>query len=191
MGRATAPVALTKAQRDVVERKRAAYADAGQVRWADRCRAVQLVDEGYELATVARLVKRPYKTTQRWLRDFRNEGLASLEHMPRPGRPRKLDAHERLLLGKAIERGPRKAGYPGSVWTSPLVADYILKRWNVSLHPGHVRRLLNQMGYSIQFPRRKLALADQAAQEKWLREDLPGIKKKPSKKASSSSSKTK
>lgn len=168
-----------------------AFAQAGKAAWADRCRAVQLVDEGYELATVARLVKRPYKTTQRWLREFRNNGLASLEHVPRPGRPRKLDAHERLLLGKAIERGPRKAGYPGSVWTSPLVADYIQKRWNVTLHPGHVRRLLNQMGYSIQFPRRKLALADKATQEKWLNEDLPTIKKKRSAKAPSSSSKTK
>ena len=43
----------------------------------------------------------------------------------------------RKNYAKAIERGPQKAGYPGNVWTSQIVSDYILKRWNVKYHPGH------------------------------------------------------
>lgn len=192
MGRATAPVLVTQAQSQRLLAREREFAGNGQHRWADRCRVVRMASERVAPTVIARLVKRPLRTVQGWLKAWRSTGLASLEpHTSTRGRRRKLDEHERLLLAKAISRGPRKAGYPGGVWTSPIIADYIQKRWNVTYHPGHVRRLLNELGFSIQFPRRKLALADKDAQAKWLSEDLPRIKKKPAAKAPSSSSKTK
>jgi transposase len=40
-------------------------------------------------------------------------------------------------------------------------------------------RLLHQLGFSVQRPRKRLARADREAQEIWLKKRLPAIKKRP------------
>lgn len=179
MGRTTKPIVLKKAQRESVIQKRKAFAKDGNIRAANRCWAILLADDGLELQEIVNTTEWPYKTVQKWLRDFRKDRMTSLEPKPKSGRPRLLTDHERLLLKKAIARGPRKCGYRSGVWTSPLVADFINKRWGVDYHPGHVRKLLHQLGFSIQFPREKLAHADKKKQERWMKKTLPSIKKKP------------
>jgi transposase len=42
-----------------------------------------------------------------------------------------------------------------------------------------VRKLLHQMGFSVQRPRRVLARADAAAQDRWHRRTYPNLKKSP------------
>lgn len=178
MGRITLRIVLSRVQREALGAKRAAFAKAGKDRLADRCRAVELCADSWELADIARAVGRPYSTVQRWLREYRAEGLRSIDPKPRSGRPRELDNHERMLLAKAIQRGPLKEGYASGVWTSPMIADYIKNRWGVEYTPAHVRKVLHALGFSLQFPREKLALADKKAQARWLKRTLPRIKKK-------------
>lgn len=192
MGRAAEPIYLTDAQEHALREKAKTFAEQGRHRWADRCQAILMRADDDELPVIARKLDRPYRTVQDWCRLWRTSGLRGIE--PRTslrGRHRKLDRHERLLLSKAIERGPRRSGYRGGVWTSPMVADYVRKRWKVDYHPGHVRKLLHELGFSMQFPREKLARADHQAQERWMRTKLPAIKKKPAPEERSSSSKTK
>jgi len=157
-----------------------AFAEAGRHRWADQCRAILLLADGFNMEEACRIVDRPYSTVQQWSRRFRRNGIRGLEPKTETrGSKKKLDEHERLLLAKAIERGPRANGINGSVWTSSIVSDYIKSRWDVVYHPAHVRKILHQLGFSVQFPREKLALADKKAQETWLRETYPEIKKTP------------
>lgn len=178
MPRKTAPVNLTKRQRERISEMEKEFSELGQHRWADQCKSLLLIDAGYDMENVHKIVQRPYSTVQEWSREFRNNGLKSLKHKTSDrGRKKKLGDHERKLLCKALIKGPQEAGYLCNVWTSSLIADYIQKRWGVEYHPGHVRRLLPQLGFSLQFPREKLALADQEAQEKWLNETYPEIKK--------------
>lgn len=181
MTRLPASVCLTKRQRQIIEKMKREYAEAGRHRWADQCKAILLLADGYDMSDTSGVLDRPYSTVQQWSRRFRRNGIAGLKPKTSTrGRKKKLTSHERILLAKAIERGPRAAGYNGSVWTSNMVTEYIEKRWKVDYHPGHVRKLLHQLGFSVQFPREKLALADRKAQETWLRETYPDIKKKPS-----------
>jgi transposase len=49
----------------------------------------------------------------------------------------------------------------------------------VAYHPGHVRKLLHNLGFSVQRPRRVLARADARAQDRWHRRTNPSLKKKP------------
>jgi len=53
----------------------------------------------------------------------------------------------------------------------------IQEEFAVSYHPGHVRKLLKEMGFSVQRPRRKLAKADSVAQDRWRRYTYPRLKK--------------
>ncbi|MEM6559781.1 MAG: winged helix-turn-helix domain-containing protein [Myxococcota bacterium] len=78
-----------------------------------------------------------------------------------------------------IENGPESYGFSAGVWTGPMIGELIRREFGVSYHNHHIPRLLHQLGFSVQRPRKRLARADHAAQEYWLRERLPTIKKKP------------
>ena len=180
MTRLPAPISLTDDQHLAIQKMEKEYAKSGRTRWADQCKGILLLARGYNMDETSKILNRPYSTVQQWSRRFRRTGVRSLTPQTATrGRKKKLGNHERLLLAKAIERGPNAAGYNGNVWTGKIVADYIENRWGVKYHPGHVRKLLSQLGFSVQFPREKLALADKEAQEKWLNETYPGIKKTP------------
>ena len=165
MVRPTIPISLTSIQKKNILRLEKEFSEAGRHRWADRCRAILYRAEGYGLEETSNLIRRPISTVKDWNRAYRKMGIRSLKPKTSTrGSKKKLGDHERLLLAKAIERGPRASGINGSVWTSPIVADYIKKRWGVKYHPGHVRKLLHELGFTVQFPREKLALANKKAQ---------------------------
>lgn len=192
MGRAPLQLHLTPHQETTLRDKARKFAEQGGHRWADRCNAILMKADGETIDEIGRKLNRPRSTVQKWLTTWREEGLRGMDPKTHDrGAKKKLDDHERMLLAKAIDRGPKKAGYSSGVWTSPMVADYIKQRWDVEYHPGHVRKLLHELGFSMQFPREKLSRASQEAQEHWIRKTLPSIKKKPSGAKQSSSSKTK
>jgi putative transposase len=63
------------------------------------------------------------------------------------------------------------------IWTSPLVRLIIEEEFGQQYHPGHVRKLLRQLGYSVQRPTTRLVQADIKQQRKWVRYTYPNLKK--------------
>ena len=59
-----------------------------------------------------------------------------------------------------------------------MIAWVIEEEFGVTYHPGHVRKLLHILGFSVQRPRRVLARANLAEQDRWHRRTYPQIKKK-------------
>ena len=96
-----------------------------------------------------------------------------------PGPSPRLSEAQRDELTTLIESGSSAAGYTSGVWTGPMIGDLIAQRFDVQYHNHHVPRLLHELGFSVQRPRRRLARADADAQAVWLRKKLPRIKKKP------------
>ncbi len=78
-----------------------------------------------------------------------------------------------------ILKAPVAYGLDNGIWTSPMIAWVIEEEFGVQYHPGHVRKLLPAWGFSVQRPRRILARADVAAQDRWRRRIYPNLKKKP------------
>jgi Winged helix-turn helix len=64
---------------------RSSTATAGRVR---RARIVLLAAEGVPLRQIAARVGVDRKVVRKWLDRFRQRGLAGLDELPRPGRPR-------------------------------------------------------------------------------------------------------
>jgi len=118
-------------------------------------------------------------SVNRWLQWYEADGIAGLATGKPSGRPPRLIEAQLKALTSLIEEGPLAAGYPTGVWTGPIIGDLIRKRFGVSYHNHHVPRLLHQLGFSVQRPRKRLASADLKAQAVWLRETFPKIKKKP------------
>lgn len=63
---------------------------------------------------------------------------------------------DREQLRDIVDSGPVAYGLQTGVWTSPIVAQIIEEEFAVRYHPGHVRKLLKEMGFSVQRPTTKL-----------------------------------
>ena len=110
---------------------------------------------------------------------YREEGL--LEGY-RGGRPPRLSDSQREHLYDIIESGPVAHGLGSGVWTSPIICGVIFDEFGVAYHAGHVRKLLKELGLSLQRPTTKLAQADAKKQNRWIRYSYPNLKKKPGRK---------
>jgi Winged helix-turn helix len=58
-------------------------------------------------------------------------------------------------------RGPTAHGYATQLWTLARVAEVIERITGVRYHPGHVWRLLRELGWSVQRPARRAAERDE------------------------------
>jgi transposase len=82
-------------------------------------------------------------------------------------------------LKATLLRGPRAAGFRTDLWTLSRVAQVIESHYGVKYHPGHVWRILRNMGWSPQKPERRARERDEEAIERWREEEWPRIEKKP------------
>ena len=155
----------------------------GAYRVARRIHAVVLNNDGYTSGQISAMLKTPRSRVSEWLRNYEQFGCDGLLEGHRVGRPSCLSPTDRLALEDIIESGPMAYGYLSGVWTSPMIARVIQEQFGVTYHPGHVCRLLHQLGFSVQRPKRKLIRADLQKQDRWHRYTYPNLKKTPERKA--------
>src|SRR5215469_12039061 len=103
----------------------------------------------------------------------------------RSGRPSVLSPEERERLCDILDSGPTAYGIETGIWTSPLVRQVIEEEFGYDYHAGHVRKLLRQLGYSMQRPTTRLVQADLKQQRKWVRYTYPNLKKTPKRRCGS------
>jgi transposase len=144
-----------------------------------RARGVLGYIEGRRVVDLAAELDVTRGSVNRWLQWYETLGVDGLVTGIPPGPAPKLTEAQRDALTALIESGPTEAGYTCGVWTGPMIGDLIAQRFGVRYHNHHVPRLLHELGFSVQRPRRRLARADRETQAIWLREKLPAIKKKP------------
>ena len=114
-----------------------------------------------------------------WIGAWNDYGDEGLREGHRSGRPALLSAPQREHLADILDSGPVAHGLNTGVWTSPLSAPRIAEEFDVSCHPGHVRRLLKQLDFSGQRPKTRLVQADPQKQNRWIRYTHPNLKKRP------------
>jgi transposase len=143
-----------------------------------RGRAVLGYIEGQRVIALAAQLDVTRGSVNRYLQWYEAMGVDGLLTGTAPGRAPLLSDEQREELIGLVEAGPQAAGYASGVWTGPMIGDVIERRFGVRYHNQHVPRLLHQLGFSVQRPRKRLARADADAQAQWLREKFPAIKKK-------------
>ena len=151
----------------------------GAYRVAKRLQAVVLNSEGRTSGDLAGILKAPRSKVSEWLARYQAHGVAALLEGYRSGRPPRLNESQRRRLGDLLDSGPVAYGLDTGIWTSPMIAWVIEEEFGVAYHPGHVRKLLQGLGFSVQRPRRILARADRREQDRWHRYIYPRLKKKP------------
>jgi transposase len=154
----------------------------GAYRVAKRLQAVILNSEGRTSGDLAAILKAPRSRVSEWLANYQLYGVDGLLEGYRSGRPAGLTEAQRVGLADILESGPVAYGLDSGIWTSPIIAHVIEEEFGIAYHPGHVRKLLHALGFSVQRPRRILARANAAEQDRWHRRTFPNLKKKPKEK---------
>lgn len=154
----------------------------GSYRVAMRLQAVVLNADGYSSGEIARILEAPRSRTSEWLRLYEKHGVEGLLEGHRSGRPAELDETQRHQLADILDSGPAAYGLDTGIWTSPMIAWVIEEEFGIDYHPGHVRKVLHEIGFSVQRPKRVLARADAAERDRWQRYTYPNLKKKPGRK---------
>ena len=162
----------------VVRLRQEAQAD-GALRVARRLHAIQLNLDGHSSPEIARVLSVHRANVSLWLRHWQDEGLDGLLEGHRAGRPAGLAAPQLEHLSGLVRAGSLDYGFKSGVWTAPMIGEVIRQEFGVRYHPGHVRKLLSALGFSVQRPKKLLARADPKAQARWRRYTYPGLKKKP------------
>jgi transposase len=151
----------------------------GEAKVAKRIHAVLLNNENYTSPTIAKLLHAPRSKVSYWLKNYEAHGYESLLEGHRSGRPPSLNEEQKIELEDIIDSGPIAYGFTSGVWTSIMISDVVSEEFGIHFHPGHTRKILKQLGYSMQKPKRVLARADEEQKMKWKRYIYPNIKKKP------------
>ncbi len=148
-------------------------------RVAQRLHGIILSLEGRTTSEIAGLLKVHRSSVPLWITHWNQHGEEGLWEGQREGRPCLLRPQEREKLCDILDSGPVAYGLETGIWTSPLVSQIIHEEFQWKYHPGHIRKLLKQLGYSVQRPTTRLVQADLRQKRKWVRYTYPRLKKTP------------
>jgi transposase len=130
----------------------------------ERCRAQALLwlAQGSDVAEVAELLDVSRQTIYNWLSRFQGRaGLdlrARLLDAPRLGRPRAASGTLDELIAAVIDGDPRPLGYHATVWTAPLLSQYLRDHHGIEVSDKTVSRAIDRLGIIWKRPRHELAL---------------------------------
>jgi transposase len=145
---------------------------------ARRRKGMGLLARGVSQAEVARQCGVSRVSVLRWEQQRQAAKTKAWKRRPLGRRPKLTPAHKQALE-KALEQGAQAHGFLNDLWTLPRVAALIERQSKVRLHPGHVWRLLGQMGWSLQRPSGRAVQRDEAAIARWKKHTWPALKKSP------------
>jgi transposase len=144
-----------------------------------RIQGLRLVHRGFREADAADTIGVGRRTLQDWIHRYRNRGFAGLIKGPYPGGKSKLTEEQKSDLARIIAAGPEEWGFDTGVWIAPMVIKIVKDRYGVTYSSSRISRILHNLKFSVQYPTKKLSKEDEKAQEQWLSQKLPHIKKKP------------
>ena len=142
-----------------------------------RKRAAQLFRRGRTQAEVAQELGVSRQSVSRWYADWSTGGAKAMDGAGRAGRMARLDSSQLRAIERALKQGPGAHGYPTQLWTLRRVAEVIESTTGVSYHPGHVWKILRQIGWSRQRPARRAVERDDEAIARWVKQEWPRVKK--------------
>jgi transposase len=90
-----------------------------------------------------------------------------------------LDAKQREKLKRLLLKGAVASGFSTDLWTCPRIAKVIEARFGVRYHVDHIGRLLRSLGWSPPKPQRRAEERDEGEIQRWVQEEWPRIKRKP------------
>jgi transposase len=126
-----------------------------------RAQALLWLHEGDTVEEVAtRLFVTP-RTVFRWRSRFHERQALEVPHRladgPRSGRPKTVSGIIDVLLSDVIDDDPRQWGYHATVWTAPLLRQYLREVHHIQVSRRSVGLAIARLGMAWKRPRYALA----------------------------------
>jgi transposase len=109
--------------------------------------------QGTSIDDIADMISKSKRTVHGWLTRFAERGIEGKDARKQSGRPRRLTLAQRQQLIKELERGPPHN--ISGLWSTKDVQDLLRRKYDVVFVKQHVWRILDQLGFSMQRPRKK------------------------------------
>lgn len=139
--------------------------------------AANMLESGKGIREVARTVKASSSTVFRWKQMLSEKGREGLKPKPPTAQKKRLGIEQKEKLKEILLIGARAAGYPTELWTLKRIAEVIKKEFKVEYHPGHVWKVMREMGWTAQKPERRARERDEIAIQAWRDKEWERIKK--------------
>jgi transposase len=147
---------------------------------ARRLRAAELFAAGVDQAEVARQLGVSRQSVHLWYRRWQAEGPDGLRSRGPTGPAPRLSDGQLHQVEQALLKGAGSNGFVGELWTLDRIAVVVERLTGVGHHPAWVWALLrHRLGWSVQRPVRRAAERDQAAIDRWVKNDWPRILQTP------------
>jgi len=144
-----------------------------------RVRAVQRVQAGESPEKVIKTLGFARACIYNWLARYRAGGWHALRTGNRSGRPKKLSGAQIRWIYKTIrDKDPRQLKFAFALWTRPMIAELIKRKFGIKLSKTSVGRLLHQLGFSCQKPLYRAYQRDSELVKQWKEQVFPQIQKR-------------
>jgi transposase len=145
-----------------------------------RKKAVRAVQKGMFQITAAELFSVTRQAVGRWIKAYREGGVAALD-AKRQGHPpgELLSAEQKQqIFDIIIRKTPDQYHLPYTLWTRSAVAELIWQRFGLRRVPQTIGSYLKQWGFTPQKPTRRAREKDPQAVTQWMEQEYPKLKSK-------------
>jgi transposase len=119
-----------------------------------RLQAVLLVAQGLTADEVAMIEGVSVQAVYNWVYRYLDQHqVASLQDLPRSGRPPTATRITNARILRELRRNPLQLGYQTTVWTVELLADHLSRRYHCAINPHTLRRRMKAIGLQFKRPR--------------------------------------
>src|SRR6267154_1494697 len=140
-----------------------------------RFRALDLDLHGWRHSAIAEVLGVRDRSVRRWLERAHAEGPKALLTHPSPGCPPHLTPDQKRLIPDFLWHGAEAYGFRGEFWTCARVACVLTDEFGVQYHPGHVSRILKELGWTPQSPITRALQRNEEEIARWQRETWPEL----------------
>jgi transposase len=142
-----------------------------------RIRAVEAVKRGLAVGQVATAFNIDRTTLFRWVQKYHANGDNGLQRKPGSGRPRLLSELNEDDFRQIVMCPASNFGYENDLWTVGRLRDVLEECWGFRLSNDTVWRRLRDAGLTYQKPERQYFQVDEKVRQKWLRTEVPKIRR--------------
>ena len=140
-----------------------------------RRRAVKAVARGVPVGQVAESYNVDRSTIYRWVTRF--EEVGDVARRPGSGRPRKLQELTEAQLRKIVLAPASQYGFETDLWTVGRLRGVLYETYGIPISKNTVWRRLREAGLTYQKPERQYFEIDEQQRRKWLRYEVPKIRR--------------
>ena len=108
--------------------------------------------EGKSMRYIGNSLNKPYSTIRDWLVRAMQLGVNGRYDILNDGAPCKMNPEQIEQLRADLIAGPHSCGFESEVWTAPLLAQHIDKKFGVQYATVSMYDILHRMGFSYTKP---------------------------------------